>query len=192
VRDPISGNIVCRATLPGPSFNAAAAGCVPLNMFGNGSPSEEARAYVNQGGTLDVEYIQQAFAANLRGEPFSTWAGPVSASTGIEWREEEEVLTADAIGGSNGFLSAGNAVPWSGKFDVLEGYVEAIIPLARDAAFARLFDLNAAVRYAEYSTAGGQTAWKIGAVWEPADWLRLRTTRSRDIRAPALNELFSP
>jgi outer membrane receptor protein involved in Fe transport len=29
-------------------------------------------------------------------------------------------------------------------------------------------------------------------VWEPTDWLRFRGTQSRDIRAPALNELYSP
>jgi len=35
------------------------------------------------------------------------------------------------------------------------------------------------------------TTWKIGATWEPFDGLRLRGTRSRDIRAPNAAELFS-
>src|SRR5690606_36433204 len=51
---------------------------------------------------------------------------------------------------------------------------------------------NGAARYAYYSTAGGQTAWKAGAVWTLLEGLNLRVSRSRDIRAPALNELFSP
>lgn len=52
-------------------------------------------------------------------------------------------------------------------------------------------DLNAAVRYTDYSTSGGVTTWKVGATWEPFDDLRLRGTRSRDIRAPNASELFS-
>ena len=192
VRDA-NGAIVCAATIPGHArFNAAAAGCVPLNLFGEGNASEGAVAYVAGTGRSEVEYDQTAAAANLRGQPFSTWAAPVSASVGIEYRREESALSADPIASSNGFLTAGNAVPWAGSYDVTEGYIEAIVPLARDTPFAELIDLNAAVRYAHYSTAGGQTAWKVGAVWEPTDWLRFRATQSRDIRAPALNELYSP
>jgi outer membrane receptor protein involved in Fe transport len=53
-------------------------------------------------------------------------------------------------------------------------------------------DLNGAVRLTDYSTSGSVTTWKVGADWEPFDWLRLRATRSRDIRAPNLFELFGP
>jgi iron complex outermembrane receptor protein len=35
-------------------------------------------------------------------------------------------------------------------------------------------------------------AWKAGLVWEPVDFLRFRVSQSRDIRAPAINELFGP
>jgi len=192
VRDPATGQIVCRATLPGASFNAAATGCVPINLFGPGNVSPEGFAYVSGVGQLDVSYKQTTFAANLVGDVFSTWAGPVSVAVGGEYRKESEALTADPIASVNGFLTAGNAVPWSGSFDVKEGYVEATVPLAADMAFARNIDVNGAIRYADYSTAGGQVAWKLGAVWEPFDGFIIRAARSRDIRAPALNELFSP
>jgi outer membrane receptor protein involved in Fe transport len=46
------------------------------------------------------------------------------------------------------------------------------------------------VRATEYSTAGYVTTWKVGATWQPIDDIRLRVTRSRDIRAPNLNDLF--
>ena len=36
------------------------------------------------------------------------------------------------------------------------------------------------------------TTWKVGAVYAPIEELRFRATRSRDIRAPNLNELFGP
>jgi iron complex outermembrane receptor protein len=115
----------------------------------------------------------------------------VSIAFGGEYRKESEKLTAGPLATSAAF-AVGNAIPFSGKFDVKEGYFEALVPLARDIAFARSLDLNGAIRYAEYNLAGGQTTWKIGGVWEPIDGLRFRVTRSRDIRAPAIYEAFSP
>lgn len=189
VRDPATGNIVCRAVLQG---NPAAAGCQPLNLFGEGNFSEAARDYIWGEGLARVKYDQLTFGANIVGEPFSTWAGPAAVAFGGEYRRETQRLTADAIGSSNGFLTAGNAVPYSGSFNVREAYVEATVPLARDVPFLHNLSINGAFRYADYDTVGGQTAWKIGGVWEPVDGLNIRVARSRDIRAPAINELFSP
>src|SRR5690606_14274657 len=39
---------------------------------------------------------------------------------------------------------------------------------------------------------GGVTTWKVGGTWDLSDALRLRITRSRDIRASNLGELFTP
>ena len=51
-------------------------------------------------------------------------------------------------------------------------------------------EFNGAVRATDYSTSGYVTTWRAGATWQPIDDIRLRVTRSRDIRAPNLNELF--
>jgi iron complex outermembrane receptor protein len=191
VRDS-NGNIVCAATIPGhPRYNPAAAGCQPLNLFGEGNASREALNYIQGNPHAEVVYKQTTFGANLSGELFSTWAGPIVVATGVEYRKEDEVVTADAIGAASGYISA-NVSPWSGDFDVSEGYVEAIIPLARGATLAEHVDLNLAYRYADYSTVGGMDAWKTGLVWEPTDYLRFRVSQSRDIRAPALFELYAP
>ncbi|MBO9379747.1 TonB-dependent receptor plug domain-containing protein [Sphingomonas histidinilytica] len=189
VRDPATGNIVCRAALQG---NPAAAGCVPLNLFGEGNTTQAAREYIWGEGLAKVKYDQFTAALNMVGEPFSTWAGPVVVAFGGEYRRETQKLTADPIASANGFLTAGNAVPYSGRFNVKEGYVEATVPLLADLRFARKFDLNGAYRYADYSSVGGKSAWKLGAVWEPFEGFNLRVARSRDIRAPAINELASP
>jgi outer membrane receptor protein involved in Fe transport len=187
----VGNTIVCRGVRDNV---AAAAGCVPLNIFGPQSTSRSApgaQDYVNRSGYSRVGYVQHAAAANVRGEPFATWAGPVSIAFGGEWRSEKQKLSADALATAGRFL-IGNATPFAGKFDVKEGYFEALVPLARDLSFAHSFDINGAIRYADYSTAGGQTTWKLGAVYEPIEGLRFRATRSRDIRAPAIYELFSP
>ena len=52
-------------------------------------------------------------------------------------------------------------------------------------------EFNGAVRATDYSTAGYVTTWRAGATWQPIEDIRLRVTRSRDIRAPNLSELFS-
>lgn len=188
VRDG-AGNIVCRGVRDGV---AAAAGCQPLNLFGEGNTTAAARNYIWGEGLAKVKYDQLTAAANIVGEPFSTWAGPVSVAFGGEYRRETEALTADAVGANNGFLTAGNAVPYSGAFDVKEGYVETTVPLANGIPALQHLSVNGAFRYANYSTVGGQTAWKVGGVWEPIEGLNIRIVRSRDIRAPAINELYSP
>jgi outer membrane receptor protein involved in Fe transport len=192
VRDPATNAIVCRATLPGASFNAAATGCQPLDPFGPTSASPEAAAYVNGSGWSTSLYTQDTAAINVRGEPFSTWAGPVALAFGGEYRKETQVVRADPISGAGGFALVANVGPFAGEFDVAEGYVETIVPLARDASFAHALDINGAIRYADYSTVGGQTSWKVGGVYEPFEGFRLRATRSRDIRAPAIWERSGP
>ncbi len=46
------------------------------------------------------------------------------------------------------------------------------------------------MRATDYSTSGYVTTWKLGATWQPIEDIRFRVTRSRDIRAPNLNELY--
>jgi len=187
----VGSTIMCRGVRDNV---AAAAGCVPLNIFGPTATSRSAAGaqdYVNRPGYSRVGYVQHAAGLNVRAEPFSTWAAPVSIAFGGEWRSEKQKLSADALSTAGRFL-IGNATPFAGEFNVKEGYAEALVPLARDVSFAHALDLNGAIRYADYSTAGGQTTWKLGGVYEPLEGLRFRATRSRDIRAPAIYELYSP
>src|SRR5690606_379163 len=51
-------------------------------------------------------------------------------------------------------------------------------------------ELNAAVRFADYEGSGGVWAWKGGLDWQVTDDVRLRITRSRDVRAGTLSERF--
>ena len=186
MRNPTTGAIVCRTTLTNPTN-----GCVPYNIFGTGMVSDAARNYVLGTTFGRTRLTENVFAANLRGDPFSTWAGPVSIATGIEHRRE-------AVSGSNDPLTtatvrpyfAGNFFASFGAYDVTEGYFEAVVPLAKNLAFAKSLDLNGAVRATDYSTSGYVTTWKLGVTYQPVDDITFRVTRSRDIRAPNLGELF--
>eukprot|EP00456_Euglypha_rotunda_P076853 TRINITY_DN7221_c0_g1_i4.p1 TRINITY_DN7221_c0_g1~~TRINITY_DN7221_c0_g1_i4.p1 ORF type:complete len:218 (-),score=40.00 TRINITY_DN7221_c0_g1_i4:9-662(-) len=54
------------------------------------------------------------------------------------------------------------------------------------------WDVNGAVRYTSYSLAGNVVTWKLGTTISPIPDIKLRVTRSRDIRAPNITETFSP
>ncbi|MBU3079307.1 TonB-dependent receptor plug domain-containing protein [Sphingomonas quercus] len=83
-----------------------------------------------------------------------------------------------------------NVAPSSGKQNIKELYGELAVPLLADMPFFQRLELNGAARYVDYSVTGTAWAWKVGGTWSPIDELRLRVTKSRDIRAPTLYEMF--
>lgn len=178
----------CRAVTLG---NPLATGCVPLNIFGDGSPSAAAADYVTGTTFSETQYSQFAANLNLDGQPFSTWAGPVAVAAGLEYRREEQDTIVDPIAEVAGYESS-NARSLTGSFNVREGYLEAVVPLASDWPLLRSLDVQGAVRYTDYSSIGDVTTWKTGATWQPIDGLLIRGTISRDIRAPNIFELTTP
>lgn len=185
VVDPSTGQIVCRSTLSDPDN-----GCVPINLFGAGSPSAESVAYVTGTSWLDATFKEKSAAVDFAGTAFENWAGAVSLAVGAEWREDSVVQTVDALSAVSAY-DIHNPKALSGSVNVKEVYGEIVFPLLSDVPFVRALDLNSAVRYTDYSSSGGVTSWKIGSTWEISRAFRLRATRSRDIRAAALGELFA-
>lgn len=181
-----SGQIVCRVNLT----TVTDAACVPYNPFGIGVNSQDAINYVSGTSSLRQRIEQKVVAGQIQGEPFSTWAGPVSIAAGAEYREEKINSSVDSISLASGFLT-GNYKPTIGKYNVKEVFAETVVPLLTDVPFFKSVEVNGAVRLTDYSTSGSVTTWKAGANWIPLDGLRLRGTLSRDIRAPNLNELFA-
>lgn len=184
-----SGEIVCSVNADASTANDDPA-CVPWNPFGYGQNGADAIAYSKGLAHLDQEVKQTVLTTGITGEPFSSWAGPVSLAGGIEWRKEEVTGKPDPLSLQTAF-TAGNYKGTNGEYDVTEGYLETVVPLAKDMTLARALDFNGAVRYTEYSTSGDVVTWKAGLTYSPIDDVRLRFTRSRDIRAPNLGELFA-
>lgn len=186
VRDPTTGAIVCRSTLTDRTN-----GCVPLNVFGNNVASAEAIRYVQ--GTLAWQLTNvelDVLSANASGTIFSLPAGDVSLAFGAEYAKDKAVSTQDTFSAARQFAT-GNFQPFRGSRNVKEAFVETAIPLLRDLSFVKSLELNGAARITDYSTSGSVVTWKVGASYEVNDDLRVRVTRSRDIRAPTLSELFN-
>lgn len=179
-----NGQIVCRSTLTSPGN-----GCVPLNIFGQNAASPEAIAYILGTQWTRQVYSQHVVEGSLHGDLFSTWAGPVSFATGASYREEKIDAESDPLSIESAF-GIGNPKPYSGSYNVKEAFGELVVPLLKDEGLGAA-DLNLAGRVTDYSTSGRVETWKAGLTWSPFTDLRLRITRSRDIRAPSLQELYT-
>jgi outer membrane receptor protein involved in Fe transport len=192
----VGGKIVCRSYLTNPD-------CVPLNLVGyTGTVDPAALAYSFGRPTRNEEFTQQVFSFDIAGEPVNLWAGPLSMVVGGEARNEKVVGSVDDRSTQgNVILSNGQAdtahgwstnfIPLNGEYHVEELFMEAGLPLLTKAPFAKSLSIDAAIRATHYSVSGAVTTWKLGSIWEPTDGLRFRLSQSKDIRAPAMGELFT-
>lgn len=188
VVNPATGGIVCRSTLTDPTN-----GCVPLNLFGVGSASPQAIDYITGTSVRDWRQSQGVVDLVVRGNPISTWAGPVSVAFGGEFRRLNVDVASDPISATpnKSLFRVGNVKPYSAHETVKEGFVEVVVPLAKDQSWAKNLEIDLGGRITDYRTSGTVETWKAGVNYALNDSIRFRATRSRDIRAPNINELFA-
>jgi iron complex outermembrane recepter protein len=163
-----------------------------LNILGQGVASQDAIRYVNvaPGVNFQRQLLRQTVtAATIQGRLPGLPAGDIALAFGGEYRTENGNIINDP-GAQARIYSVANFPSFTGNYNVKEGFLEVDVPLLKD-SFVKSLNLNAAVRYTDYSTSGGVTTWKLGFLSDLMDGLRVRATLSRDIRAPNLNELFS-
>jgi outer membrane receptor protein involved in Fe transport len=199
VIDPATGKPACRINVPSAPQTGQGAGalnpsaCVPWDPFGQ---QNGAAALAYSFGTFWTTDKLTQQVANLNatfdtGRVFSFQGGPVGVATGAEYRMERLDNRNDPMLLAG--LTENVAANSSGGFNVAEGYVEVNAPVFRRAGPGLdelSFDL--AYRGAHYSTVGGVGAYKVSAVYGPADWIKLRGTYSRAIRAPNITEAYMP
>lgn len=210
VLDPSTNQIVCRVQLTNPGLYP---GCVPMNLFGSGSPSRASLNYVLGNSLQDVLNTQDVLSFEMQSELFTLPAGTTDFAWGLEYRRRTLKETSNAVAlsqiqatGVRGMPTAlcptvalcrfgawhqGNFGEADASDDVKEAFIEIQSPLLANAPLAKKLDLNAAYRYTNYKNSGSVSTWKIGITYEPFDELRIRATKSRDIRAPNLFELFA-
>jgi outer membrane receptor protein involved in Fe transport len=211
VRDPANpSNIVCWVSTQA-QYATKYPGCVPFStVFGTTLAPQDA-AYltdhleqVTKTNMVDVE-------AALSGTLFNDWAGPVNVALSAQARKLGYEVTPnftaatltnplDCSGLRLLVCNATSIAHFQGESlprsritnDVKEAALEFNLPLLKDVFMARDVSFNGAYRYTNYSTSGSISSWKGGVDWKFADALSFRGTRSRDIRAPTLNELYAP
>lgn len=177
-----SGNLVC--------VNPTG-GCVPASIFGLGSINPESAAFLTPQRAHYDTFDRTVAGASMSGTLFDLPAGAVSTAVGVEYRKDEYAFQPSPmdVAGDYGAVSVS---PMSGEFSVKEVFAEFRVPLLSGARFAHDLAFEGALRYSDYSTIGGVNTWKAGLEWAPSDWMRFRGAYNVAIRAPSLNELYSP
>ncbi len=186
--------------------------CRPVNLFlGQNSASAEAVAFFTQPTTnrsrLEQFVATLAFSGDT-GAFLNLPGGAVQFAIGAEYREEKSQTTFSNA--TLGILDDGTFIGdvsdnvnllfddqvqtfnSGGRFDVKEVFGEVRLPILRDTPFFYELSIDAAGRYADYSTVGGAFTWNIGGTWAPIRDIRFRGSYSRAIRAPNVSELFDP
>lgn len=191
---------------------ARADGCVPLNIFGEGTIGDAAADYIRYNGYGEQTRKQYTAGGFISGTLFEMPAGDVKFAAGVEWRRESQSTMGDPDGdlfaGANGIrdLNDGatrdtpNFAPdtdfdvtslatfpsVSASYEVVEAYAELDIPVFDG------FNVQIAGRIGDYNTVGTIVSYNAGAVWQVSDDFGLRAQYSRSQRAPNLTEIFSP
>jgi iron complex outermembrane receptor protein len=164
--------------------------CVPFNIFGGvGSITQTQLDFVGFTQRDSSKQNLWGVSANMSGKLFELPGGSLGLAVGVEHRDLRGRFDPDPVVAA-GLGSDIPALPTKGGFNVDEAYAEINAPLLADRPFFHLLELDAAVRYSDYSTSGSTTTFKGGANWKPIRDLRLRGSYSEGFRAPTIGELF--
>ena len=169
-------------------------GCVPLNLFGEGMPSQQAIEYISVSEISRSILEQTVWSLNLNGDLFDLPAGPLGFAIGYENREEEGKF--ENSGFSQLGLGRADAVqPIQGQYRSEEVYAEFYAPLVSpdmNIPFVNNLSIEGAWRNLDNELAGTDQAWTIGARWSPIDDVEFRGNVTQSVRAPSIQELFLP
>jgi len=191
------GQIVCTAT---PTFQAAPggtaradAGCVPLNLFGEGVSSQAARDYIIATNVTRSSLQQYVFNANVGGSPFRLFGNETGFNLGYEHRQEFGSFTPSAFEQA-GLGRAVAILPVGGNYKLNEVFGEAVLPVitsANNISFINALEFTASGRYVHNTVNGNFVAYSGGARFSPIRDITFRGTYTKSFRAPAITELFS-
>ncbi|WP_234421053.1 TonB-dependent receptor domain-containing protein [Erythrobacter sp. EC-HK427] len=201
------------------TFNPDDGSCVPSSLFnGTNSVSAAAVDFITETTVNTTTLEQLVFSASLVGDTSSFFelpGGAVAFAVGAEYREERsnfefdpltlgiaQITTPDInagqfIGDVSGnqqlvFDAQTQVFNSGGQFDVAEIYGEINIPILSAVPFFDTLEVSGAARFSEYSTVGSTFTWSVSGIWAPVEDIRFRGTYSQAVRAPNINELFSP
>jgi iron complex outermembrane receptor protein len=173
-----------------PAVCAATAGCVPLNIVGEGSMTPEMLDFVTYTGVDTSNQKLVDVTANLSGDLVELPAGALGFAVGYEHREEDGQYIPDPV------LVAGETAdvptsPTAGGYDVDEFYGEVVVPLVKDRVAFDSLSLSAAARYSDSDLFDSETGTKFSVNWGPTENLMLRASYAEGFRAPNIGELFN-
>ncbi len=138
---------------------------------------------------------QSVLSAILSGDSsalFELPEGPVEFAVGYEYRKETGKQTpGDAFRNGTSFSSI-SAFDMDASFSSNEFYVEVLVPIVENVAFADDISFEGAYRISNYSNTEAADTYKLGINWAVNSEVRLRANKLTAFRAPNLGEFASP
>jgi len=209
VTDPATGQPTCRVNLdptwtpyqpyayvktiiPPTTFQPGQ--CVPLNLFGEGAPSQAALDFITADTTDRSTITQKVLSGSFSGDLGALFefpgGGDLGYALGAEYRKETSSFIADPLAQQG--LTFGNQLNNDhGSFDVKEAFGEVRAPIFTHQRFADRLEVGAAARVSDYSTIGSTFAWKVDGSYAPVRDIQFNATYSKAVRAPNISELFA-
>ena len=157
-----------------------------------GGMSQEIMDYFRYDDRESNEYELVNLGAALSGdiEAVQFQGGALGFAGGVEYRKESGEFNPSAETQS-GETFGNQQDATGGDYNVAEVFAEFNLPILAGVQFAEELTVDAAVRYSDYSTFGGETTGKLGLVYAPVEDVRFRTSLSTSFRAPGIYELYS-
>ena len=107
----------------------------------------------------------------------------IGYAIGFETRHESGYYTPDQVT-QIGESTAAQQLATDGDYSVQSIYGEVSVPVTDELTF------EAASRYDQYSTFGGEITWKLGATYRVNDSFMVRSVAATGFRAPSVSELY--
>ncbi|MFT6902541.1 MAG: iron complex outermembrane receptor protein [Colwellia sp.] len=107
----------------------------------------------------------------------------IGYALGFETRHESGYYTPDEVT-QKGESTAAQQFATDGNYSVQSVYGEVSVPVTDELTF------EAASRYDQYSTFGGEITWKLGATYRVNDSFMVRSVAATGFRAPSVSELY--
>ncbi|MEP4145907.1 MAG: TonB-dependent receptor [Halioglobus sp.] len=188
----VNADLLQRALGPSKGcLGASQDGCTPVNLTGpQGSISADQVAYIITQGEVSGYSKLASGGVNFSRALDALPAGRGDVAFGMEYRRESTSKKPSALLASASTLGATNFEATNGSRSVTELYLETILPLWKGSSGLSSLDLEAAVRYSDYSDFGSNNSPKIALRWRPSPALLIRANYAEGFRAPSLNELY--
>ena len=182
----------------GPSFRSASgvptcgtraqpiADCTPINLLG--TEGATASSLLTDLHGRENSTLARG-VADINGDLFELWAGPVGAELGYEFRRYDLRDTPDPLA-QQGQVFEGNQGATDGTYSVNEVYGELLIPLLRDLPLVHALNVDVGLRYSKYSTFSSTENNKYALEYRPTADLLIRATYADIFRAPTIQDLY--
>jgi len=193
VRGP-NGSIVCATSHTNSPVATDSPNCAPFNPFGYNLASPAAKSYVTTLAKSVSIDTQRIFTVSLDGTLLKLPTGAAKFALGYENRRESAAFDPDSF-----YQEAAGQFPAippiDQAFHTNEVFAEIEVPILEPAMAltgAHRLELETAIRDIDHSISGKTIAWTGGFRFEPVKGFMIRGNYTRSVRAPTINEAYSP